>query len=219
MIDSILQNLTKIKKDVIYIDILMNHIVNLMLKEKWQFTRNTYHNLEENVNKYQNGDKTSIIQNYIMNDYETLLQMIYEFKEDLYPIFDSTLFLLLDSFTEDELENLQKRTKKLFSTSPHFSDLQESLLKDESPKIKIFLNNLIHLLNHHVSSQDVKFIPFEMMHSLIALEQFTKEDYLKAYQITTKALKYLQDKTVVKEEYLQMRLNVFIMLAGEKDVE
>lgn len=76
MIDSILQNLTKIKKDVIYIDILMNHIVNLMLKEKWQFTRNTYHNLEENVNKYQNGDKTSIIQNYIMNDYETLLQMI-----------------------------------------------------------------------------------------------------------------------------------------------
>ena len=119
MIDSILQNLTKIKKDVIYIDILMNHIVNLMLKEKWQFTRNTYHNLEENVNKYQNGDKTSIIQNYIMNDYETLLQMIYEFKEDLYPIFDSALFLLLDSFTEDELENLQKRTKKLFSTSPH----------------------------------------------------------------------------------------------------
>ena len=116
MIDSILQNLTKIKKDVIYIDILMNHIVNLMLKEKWQFTRNTYHNLEENVNKYQNGDKTSIIQNYIMNDYETLLQMIYEFKEDLYPIFDSALFLLLDSFTEDELENLQKRTKKLFSS-------------------------------------------------------------------------------------------------------
>ena len=49
MIDSILQNLTKIKKDVIYIDILMNHIVNLMLKEKWQFTRNTYHNLEENT--------------------------------------------------------------------------------------------------------------------------------------------------------------------------
>lgn len=86
-------------------------------------------------------------------------------------------------------------------------------------KIKIFLNNLIHLLNHHVSSQDVKFIPFEMMHSLIALEQFTKEDYLKAYQITTKALKYLQDKTIVKEEYLQMRLNVFTMLAGEKDVE
>ena len=107
----------------------------------------------------------------------------------------------------------------LFSTSPHFSDLQEGLLKDESPKIKIFLNNLIHLLNHHVLSQDVKFIPFEMMHSLIALEQFTKEDYLKAYQITTKALKYLQDKTVVKEEYLQMRLNVFTMLAGEKDVE
>ena len=30
---------------------------------------------------------------------------------------------------------------------------------------------------------------------------------------------YLQDKTVVKEEYLQMRLNVFTMLAGEKDVE
>ena len=97
--------------------------------------------------------------------------------------------------------------------------MQEGLLKDESPKIKIFLNNLIHLLNHHVLSQDVKFIPFEMMHSLIALEQFTKEDYLKAYQITTKALKYLQDKTVVKEEYLQMRLNVFTMLAGEKDVE
>ena len=47
----------------------------------------------------------------------------------------------------------------------------------------------------------------------------TKEDYLKAYQITTKALKYLQDKTIVKEEYLQMRLNVFTMLAGEKDVE
>ena len=60
MIDSILQNLTKIKKDVIYIDILMNHIVNLMLKEKWQFTRNTYHNLEENVNKYQNGDKLQL---------------------------------------------------------------------------------------------------------------------------------------------------------------
>lgn len=48
MVDSILQNFTKTKRDVIYMDILINHIVNQMLKEKWQFTRNTYDNLEEN---------------------------------------------------------------------------------------------------------------------------------------------------------------------------
>ena len=125
MVDSILQNFTKTKRDVIYMDILMNHIVNQMLKEKWQFTRNTYDNLEENLNKYQHGDKTSLTKNYIINDNETLLQMIYEFKEDLYPIFDSNLFLLLDSFTEIELEKLQKRIKNLFSTYHHFPVLQE----------------------------------------------------------------------------------------------
>lgn len=218
MVDSILQNFTKTKRDVIYMDILMNHIVNQMLKEKWQFTRNTYDNLEENLNKYQYGDKTSLTKNYIINDNETLLQMIYEFKEDLYPIFDSNLFLLLDSFAEIELEKLQKRIKNLFSTYHHFPVLQEVLLQDETPKIKIFLKNLIYFLNQHLSSQDLKFIPFENIYSLIELEQFTKDDYLKTYQITTKALKYLKDKTLFKEEYLQIRFNVFIMLAGEKDV-
>ncbi len=218
MLNQIIQKIPKIKKDVISMDIMMNHVNNTQLKEKWQFTYHTYEEVLKNIALYQKGTHDQTIQNYIINDYETLSQMIYEFKEDLYPIFDYNLFLLLDSFHDDELSTFQIFEKKLFEKHTEFVQIEKVFLTNAKDSFGPLFKKLIEVLQATCTVNEMKFIPFSKLETLSMKESFTKEDFLQAYQATSTSLKYVKDKNLFYQSFLKMRFMMFILLAGEKNV-
>ena len=94
MINKIINESEKITRQVLILDILMGHIKNTYLEEKWVFTLNTYNNLKNEIIEIKENQNNQLIKNYLINDYETLNQMINEFKEDIYDLFNPSLFHL-----------------------------------------------------------------------------------------------------------------------------
>ncbi len=218
MVDQIINNIDKTCKDVAIMDILNNHIQNAMLKDKWAFSLNTYNNLINSITSLQQGDTNPIIKNYIINDYETLSQMIREFKEDLYPYFDSNVIVLLDSLSKKELMLFQSFEKDILNKYHHFHDYLEILYLNALDDVKPFINKLITQLKKQLSSNELKFIPFASLEMFLKLDKLDQNLYLQLYQLITKVIKYLNDKDEFTKMALESKFNVIIIIAGEKNV-
>lgn len=104
MLNKIISTIPKITHQVYFLDIIINHVKNIEQKKKWEFTFKTFNNLLESIDLYNSGNHTSVILNYIINDYETLSKMIDEFKEDIYHKVNPQCFMLLDKLSIDEFK-------------------------------------------------------------------------------------------------------------------
>ena len=113
MINLIIKEEEKITRQVLILDILMDHIKNTYLQEKWIFTLKTYNNLKNEIKELNNNQDNQLLKNYLINDYETLNQMISEFKEDIYDLFNPSLFLLIDSLNNQLLKELSIYQKNI----------------------------------------------------------------------------------------------------------
>lgn len=218
MLNKIVANINKTSRDVLLIDVLMNHIFNQMLKDKWVFTMNTYHNLLENINLVKDGNSDNIVRNYIINDYETLSQMLQEFKEDIYPVFNSQIFMLLDSFTYQELLELVRYQRNILSKFHSYSTCIQNILSSDIYDIREFSKKLSEDSIIDIAENDLKFIPLNQLNEIIKTSYLSISQYIYIYQIFTKTLKYFKDKTKYLTQYNKFRFNTLIMMMGDKNV-
>lgn len=217
MIDQIISEQNKITKDVFIIDILIEHIINQELNDKWKFTLQTYQNLKNEIALYQN--KEQINEYYIINDYETLKQLLNEFKEDIYNLFPHNLFFLIDGLNNESLEQLSQFQKQVKSNYSSFNNYIDNLL-NQTITFKHQLIALDQFLNQIEDQNEKKYIPFENIKSLIYAKesQVTKEVYFTINQIFTKMYRYFKNNQELVRMYQDIRFNTIIMTAGEKNV-
>lgn len=218
MIEQIIASLNQTTKDVLRLDILMNHTINDELHAKWDFTLNTYHNLLDSIDKYLNGRKEPIIKNYLINDNETLLQMIKEFKEDLYPFFDPNAFVLLDSLNQKELVAFQNFEKQLISKDQSFTPYLEALEQTDVLHLHHLIKEVTEKLETSLLPNEKHLIPFSSLEQIINIDTYKLEDYPKIYQLLNKCIKYLHDKTLFYDDMLEFKFIIIIIFLGVKNV-
>lgn len=218
MINKIVTNINKTKRDVFLIDVLMNQIHNQMLQDKWIFTMNTYHNLLDNIDLFLNQNVEQIIKNFIVNDYETLSQMIDEFKEDIYPYFNSQIFMLLDSLNNDELLEMSIHQKNIFNCGYSYSNCIKQILVNDIENIKAFSKDLYHFSLNNIVENDLKFIPLNQLKEISNTTFLSIDQYIYIYQVFNKTLKYIIDKSEFINQYNKIKYNALIMMIGDINV-
>lgn len=218
MVEKIINSLSKISHTTLKMDILMEHIIDPLLNDKWAFTLNTYDNLVDSIRKYQDGNLDSIIKNYIVNDYETLTQMIDEFKEDIYPLFDVQATILLDTFSVDELKELLKVQNNVIKNYHSFSVYIQENLATSKIEVMAYIKTLLTNIYDLVNPNDIKFLPLDQLENMTTLYYINQEVYLNIYKMLTKTLKYISQKEEYIDTYNKIKYNVAIILMGDKHV-
>lgn len=215
MLEQILQKESKITKEVKTISLLMNHYHNQDLKNKWQFTYQTYQNLLSNLHQ---KDITKAVENCIINDYETLNLMLSELKEDLNHSFSANAWLLLNSFTIYELEEFARFEEIILIRYATFTDYIKNINKEYLKPFQQMIIALINNLEKTVKPTDVKFIPFNKLATFSKITDLNVNVFISSYQAVTTARKYLVDKNFFKDEYLEFKMITLVMLIGDKNV-
>ncbi len=218
MINKIINELEKITKDVYRIDILMDHITNSYLEDKWIFTMKTYNNLKKEIENYQNPTLNATVNpNFIINDYETLTQMISEYKEDIYTLFKPNLFILIDGLNNEkllELSNTQKEVKQKYSSFKIYEDYIVSC----SHFVRNYLIILKKELEEINDELEKKYIPFDNIKKCIYTNEYNKDIYININQIFTKMNKYYKQNEELIKISKEIRFNTIMMIAGDVNV-
>lgn len=216
MINKIINEFKKITKEVYQLDILMDHIKNNYLEEKWVFTLRTYHNLETEINNYLNPLLSKNVNlNYIINDYETLTQMILEYKEDIYHLFNPNLFLLIDGLNNNLLKELSIIQKQILNEYKSFKMYSCYIYKNPIKNVLIQLKNELEQL------EDInikKYINFDKIKNLILYDEYNLDIYITIYQLFTKTIKYVQNNNELEDIYKQIRFNTIMITSGDINV-
>lgn len=216
MINKIINEFKKITKEIYQLDILMDHIKNNYLEEKWVFTLRTYHNLETEINNYLNPLLSKNVNpNYIINDYETLTQMILEYKEDIYHLFNPSLFLLIDGLNNNLLKELSIIQKQILKEYKSFKMYSYYIYKNPIKNVLIQLKNELEQL------EDInikKYINFDKINSLILYDEYNLDIYITICQLFTKTIKYVQNHSELEDIYKQIRFNTIMITSGDINV-
>lgn len=217
MTTKIINELDKIIRQVTIIDILMDHIHNTYLEEKWEFTLRTYNNLLNEVNEYKTSSLNNTLKNYIINDYETLSQMIEEYKEDIYDLFNPNLFLLIDNLNISSLKELSSFQKELHNKE--FNSYIYYTLNNSINITKEMLSTLKTKLIETLSENDLKYLNLDLIDSILNKNTINIDTYIMICQIYKKTIKYLKEDIKINQNYKIILFNSIIMLAGEKNVQ
>ena len=212
MINLIIKEEEKITRQVLILDILMDHIKNTYLQEKWIFTLKTYNNLKNEIKELNNNQDNQLLKNYLINDYETLNQMISEFKEDIYDLFNPSLFLLIDSLNNQLLNELSIYQKNITNYNSYIYNIPIEKTKHQ---VLLLKNKLIETL----SENDKKYLNFNMIDDILNKEIINIETYIMICQIYKKTIKYLKEDITINEYYKEIIFNSIIILSGEKNVQ
>lgn len=212
MINLIIKEEEKITRQVLILDILMGHIKNTYLQEKWIFTLKTYNNLKNEIKELNNNQDNQLLKNYLINDYETLNQMISEFKEDIYDLFNPSLFLLIDSLNNQLLNELSIYQKNITNYNSYIHNIPIEKTKHQ---VLLLKNKLIETL----SENDKKYLNFNMIDDILNKDIINIETYIMICQIYKKTIKYLKEDITINEYYKEIIFNSIIILSGEKNVQ
>jgi hypothetical protein len=212
MINLIIKEEEKITRQVLILDILMDHIKNTYLQEKWIFTLKTYNNLKNEIKELNNNQDNQLLKNYLINDYETLNQMISEFKEDIYDLFNPSLFLLIDSLNNQLLNELSIYQKNITNYNSYIYNIPIEKTKHQ---VLLLKNKLIETLSEH----DKKYLNFNMIDDILNKDIINIETYIMICQIYKKTIKYLKEDITINEYYKEIIFNSIIILSGEKNVQ
>lgn len=212
MINLIIKEEEKITRQVLILDILMDHIKNTYLQEKWIFTLKTYNNLKNEIKELNNNQDNQLLKNYLINDYETLNQMISEFKEDIYDLFNPSLFLLIDSLNNQLLNELSIYQKNITNYNSYIYNIPIEKTKHQ---VLLLKNKLIETL----SENDKKYLNFNMIDDILNKDIINIETYIMICQIYKKTIKYLKEDITINEYYKEIIFNSIIILSGEKNVQ
>lgn len=212
MINIIINEEEKITRQVLILDILMDHIKNNYLEEKWVFTLNTYNNLKNEINEVKEKQNDQLIKNYLINDYETLNQMINEFKEDIYDLFNPSLFILIDSLNNKMLQELSTYQKNITNSNSYIYNIPVEKTKHQ---LFILKNTLLETL----SDMYKKYLNFNIIDEILNKDVINTETYIMICQIYKKTIKYLKEDIKINEYYKEIIFNSIIILSGEKNVQ
>lgn len=216
MINQIIKEINKTTKDVYKLDILMGHIINTYLIDKWAFTIRTYFNLSDEINQYLDiNTKHNVNVNFIINDSETLSQMINEFKEDIYDLFNPNLILLIDGMTNDQLIELSSVQKEVKNKYLSFNMYSHNILSDIS-RIKQYLSMLKEELNKLSDNNSIYYC--NLIDKLYEVNEYNIDMYMNLYQLFNKTNKLFKENIKLNHIYKEIRFNMIMILAGDKNV-
>lgn len=216
MINQIIKEINKTTKDVYKLDILMDHIINTYLIDKWAFTLRTYFNLSDEINQYLDiNTKHNVNINFIINDSETLSQMINEFKEDIYDLFNPNLILLIDGMTNDQLIELSSVQKEVKNKYLSFNMYSHNILSDIS-RIKQNLSMLKEELNKLNDANSLYYC--NLINKLDEINEYNIDMYMNLYQLFNKTNKLFKENIKLNHIYKEIRFNMIMILAGDKNV-
>lgn len=219
MLNKIITTMPKIIHQVLVIDSLMQHVNDNELKLKWQFSLNTYDNLLKNVNLYKessNIDKITI--NYIINDYETLTQMIDEFKEDIYDKVNPQVFMLLDRMTFEEVNLYKIYTSNICEKYESFNKYITKYLLYELEDIKSYTKKIINYLDFNIELKENKNIPYTKLNNILKLHILEKASLIQIYNIFTSTIKHLDNIDIIKDDYQKLKFDTLITMIGDINV-
>lgn len=216
MINQIIKEINKTTKDVYKLDILMDHIINTYLIDKWAFTIRTYFNLSDEINQYLDiNTKDNVNVNFIINDNETLSQMINEFKEDIYDLFNPNLILLIDGMTNEQLIELSSVQKEVKNKYLSFNMYSHNILNDIS-RIKQYLSMLKEELNKLSDNNSIYYC--NLIDKLYEVNEYNIDMYMNLYQLFNKTNKLFKENIKLNHIYKEIRFNMIMILAGDKNV-
>lgn len=216
MINQIIKEINKTTKDVYKLDILMDHIINTYLIDKWAFTIRTYFNLSDEINQYLDiNTKDNVNVNFIINDNETLSQMINEFKEDIYDLFNPNLILLIDGMTNEQLIELSSVQKEVKNKYLSFNMYSHNILNDIST-IKEYLSMLKEELNKLSDNNSIYYC--NLIDKLYEVNEYNIDMYMNLYQLFNKTNKLFKENIKLNHIYKEIRFNMIMILAGDKNV-
>lgn len=216
MLNKIISTIPKITHQVYFLDIIINHVKNIEQKKKWEFTFKTFNNLLESIDLYNSGNHTSVILNYIINDYETLSKMIDEFKEDIYDKVNPQCFMLLDKLSIDEFKSLKAYENDILAKYELFSKYTTKYLLYELEDIKSFGKKVIGFIEQEQIIIN-KNLPYDKLANILKLHILDINTLIKIYNIFTTSMKNL-DSDIFNDEYQKLKFDTIIAVIGDIDV-
>lgn len=216
MLNKIISTIPKITHQVYFLDIIINHVKNIEQKKKWEFTFKTFNNLLESIDLYNSGNHTSVILNYIINDYETLSKMIDEFKEDIYHKVNPQCFMLLDKLSIDEFKSLKAYENNILDKYELFSKYTTKYLLYELEDIKSFGKKVIGFIEQEQIIIN-KNLPYNKLANILKLHILDINTLIKIYNIFTTSMKNL-DSDIFNDEYQKLKFDTIIAVIGDIDV-
>lgn len=217
MLNKIISTISKTTHQVYFLDTIMHHVKNLVLKEKWAFTFRTYNNLVDSINIYKSDNQSAVIVNYIINDYETLYKMIDEFKEDIYNKLNPQIFMLLDKFSVEDFISLKEYEKSVLEKYETFSKYIGKYLLYELEDLKMLAKKVINVIDENEELKTNKLIPYDKLHNILKLHILDTSTLIKIYNIFTSTMKIIEEECL-KEDYQKLKFDTVIALIGDIDV-
>lgn len=229
VIERIIKNEKTIKHDIYMLKILMLTQADYENQKKLDYIEKKSIEMSSNIMLYEanlNGGKSAIdlapLFNQITNDCDTILDLISEIKDDVYPRFKLASMIIIDNMSNEVLENFYEEVKKTISQFNSMEEASDYLFYNTGEQLSRFVADLLEYIKD-APERILRLIPIDYFQSKKTIITLSVKNWFEIFNNIRFTLKYVgnyrrHEYQAIMEKYRALEVYYFIIISGYNKV-
>ncbi|HHU24221.1 MAG: hypothetical protein PHG08_09520 [Bacilli bacterium] len=227
IVERILKAEKNIKHSLLLIKVLLLFSSDPENQRKLDYIERKYQDLQSTLMLYElklneiNQDETEInaLYNQSANDCETILNMLAEIKEDIFPRFKLASMIIIDNMNNETLENFYEELKRVLSDFNNIDEACDYLYYHTGDMLSNFITDLLAYIKAYAPERLLRLIPIAYFESKQTIITLSFVDWVQIFNNIRFTLKYVGNLEKTKyqalmEQYRKLEVFYFIIITS-----
>lgn len=187
------------------------------LSKQLDYTEEIYLVMLELLEDNMDNEEISIV-NRLVNDCETVNNLLNDIKDDLSKKFNLMSLLYLDKLKGEILAYFYSKLEELLEQAGNLENLPNYINEKSSDEIIIFMKYLLEYINEYATEQELRLIPFKYIQEHTIKTEFNLKKWIEFQKNVSFTLKYIhcdnqEASSTIHESFWLFELYYFIMIS------
>lgn len=229
VIEKIIKNEKNIKHDIYVLKVLMLCQTDTENQKKLDYIEKKSTEMSSNIMLYElkvNEQKSSTeltsLYNQITNDCDTILDLISEIKDDVFPRFKLASMIIIDNMSNDVLENFYEEVRKALSNFNNIEEASDYYYYHTGEQLSDFIVDLLDYIKE-APERVLRLIPISYFESKKTIITLSFKNWFEIFNNIRFTLKYVgnyrrKEYLDLMEKYRVLEVYYFIIITGYNKV-
>ncbi len=224
VINKILKSEKQIEHNIVLLNILLACKKDEELSKEMQYVINKNNEMQQEIQDYlqklaagESSPTMRSLYNQIVNDCDTILNIIDDAKAEMFSKFKAASLLMLDNMSNENLVVFEENLNLRLQSFTNWQELSEHIYEDTVTEVVCFTKDLLQYINDNATMREKRIIPLAYLQKILSLKAFTFKDWVEIYNNLKFTIKYLawpnpKEYLEIKERFDQIELYYFIVI-------